>query len=409
MSSNVPGVEVHAEVLEQVIAGTMLTRPDWASGAERATAWAVGLLIAGVIFVFAYGWAAIVAVAVLATIPAFSFFAFDRYGLILGPTIPVLAALGAWISAAMVDYLGARRERREIRRQFEHFVAPDVIEEIASDPNRHMSPGGEERDLSILFCDVRQFSEISATLEPGELIEWLNGYLTPMAEAIIEERGTIDKFIGDAIMAFWNAPRRDENHARGALRGALRLVRAAEDMSVGYTARGFPPARIGVGINTGPCSVGRIGAKTRLDYTCVGDAVNIASRLEGLTKVYGLDICIGEGTAQQVPDFALIEIDSVEVLGRSGKSLALFAVAGDEATAQTPAFRNAHDAWAEALAAYRVQAFSAARAAFAEIAASDSGAIDLRTAASTMIARIDDFRLQPLPDDWDAVYRATRK
>ncbi len=409
ISSNVPGVEVHAEILEQILAGTVLTRPDWATGTERVTAWVVSLLIAGIIVVAAYGWAAIAAVAVLTTIPLLSFFAFNHHGLLLGPTIPIFAALGAWMSAAAVDYLGARRERREIRRQFEHFVAPDVIEEIASDPNRHMSPGGEERDLSILFCDVRQFSKISAALEPGELIEWLNGYLTPMAEAIIEERGTIDKFIGDAIMAFWNAPRRDENHARGALRGALRLVMAAEAMNAGYAARGFPLAKIGVGINTGPCSVGRIGAKSRLDYTCVGDAVNIASRFEGLTKVYGLDICIGEGTARQAHDFALIEIDSVEVLGRSGSALALYAVAGDEAVAASPAFRNAHDTWAEALAAYRAQAFSAARAAFAEIAESEPDCIDLRYAARTMITRIDDYGMQPLRDDWDAVYRATRK
>ncbi len=409
MSASVPGVEVHAEILEQIIDGTLLTRPDWASGAERMTAWAVGLLIVGIVVLAAYGWAAIGAAAVFATIPALSFLAFDRFDVILGPTVPMLAALGAWVSAAAVDYLGARRERREIRRQFEHFVAPDVIAEIASDPNRHMKPGGEQRELSILFCDVRHFSTISAALEPSDLIEWLNGYLTPMAEAILEERGTIDKFIGDAIMAFWNAPRRDENHARGALRGALRLVKAAEAINVEYEARGFPPATIGVGINTGPCSVGRIGAKTRLDYTCVGDAVNIASRFEGLTKIYGLDICIGEETARQCPGFALIEIDMVEVLGRSGSALALYAVAGDETTAQTPAFRAEHDAWAEALAAYRAQAFSAARAAFTQIARSEPAVIDLRVAASTMLARIDDLGLQPLPEDWDAVYRATRK
>ncbi len=409
MSASVPGVEVHAEILEQVIAGTMLTRPDWAAGAERATAWAVGLLIAGIVILFAYGWAAIAAVAVLVTIPVFSFLAFDRFDVILGPTVPILAALGAWVSAAAVDYLGARRERREIRRQFEHFVAPDVIEEIARDPNRHMTPGGEERELSILFCDVRQFSSISAMLEPGDLIEWLNGYLTPMTEAILEERGTIDKFIGDAIMAFWNAPRRDENHAQGALRGALRLVRAVQVMNVDYAARGFPSAKIGVGINTGPCSVGRIGAKSRLDYTCIGDAVNIASRFEGLTKIYGIDICIGEGTALQAPDFALIEIDTVEVLGRSGSALALHAVAGDETVARSPAFRAEHDAWSGALAAYRTRAFGTARAAFAEIERSSPVVIDLRPAARTMLARIDDIRMQPLPEDWDAVYRATRK
>ena len=409
MSATVPGIEVHAEVLEQVLGGVSLARPDWASGAERVTSWIIGLLIAGIVVAAAYGWGAVFASAALVVLPVLSFLAFNRHGVLIGPTVPFLATIGAWVSAAAVDYLGARRERREIRRQFEHFVAPDVIEEIARDPNRHMSPGGEERDLSVLFCDVRHFSSISTALEPSDLIDWLNGYLTPMTEAILEERGTIDKFIGDAIMAFWNAPRRDETHARGALRGALSLVKAAEAMSVGYVAKGFPPARIGVGLNTGPCSVGRIGAKSRLDYTCIGDAVNVASRLDGMTKVYGLDICIGEETVRQAEGFAFIEIDRVEVLGRSGAALDIYTVAGDEDVAATDAFRTAKADWEDALAAYRARDFGAARVAFSEIAAQPSPAIDLGTAALEMLTRIEELGLKPLAEDWDAVYRATHK
>ena len=409
MSATVPGIEVHAELLEQILGGTSLARPDWASGAERLATWTIGLLIAGIVVIAAYAWAAVFAAAALAALPALSFLAFNRHGILIGPTVPFLATIGAWVSAAAVDYLGARRERREIRRQFEHFVAPDVIEEIARDPNRHMSPGGEERELSVLFCDVRHFSSISAALEPSDLIDWLNGYLTPMTEAILEERGTIDKFIGDAIMAFWNAPRRDETHARGALRGALSLVKAAEAMSVGYIAKGFPPARIGVGLNTGPCSVGRIGARSRLDYTCIGDAVNVASRLDGMTKVYGLDICIGEETVRQAEGFAFIEIDRVEVLGRSGAALDLYTVAGDEDMATTDAFRRAKADWEGALAAYRARDFAAARIAFSEIAARPSPAIDLGYAALAMIARIEEIGSKSLAADWDAVYRATHK
>ena len=409
MSATVPGVEVHAELLEQILGGTSLVRPDWASGAERLASWTIGLLIAGIVVLAAYGWAAFFASVALVSLPVFSFLAFSRHGVLIGPTIPVLATTGAWVSAATVDYLGARRERREIRRQFEHFVAPDVIEEIARDPNRHMSPGGEERDLSILFCDVRHFSSISAALQPSDLIDWLNGYLTPMTEAILAERGTIDKFIGDSIMAFWNAPRRDETHARGALRGALSLVKAAEAMSVGYTAKGFPPARIGVGLNTGPCSVGRIGARSRLDYTCIGDAVNVASRLDGMTKIYGLDICIGEETVRQAEGFAFIEIDRVEVLGRSGAAFDLYTVAGNEDLAATPAFRIAKTDWEGALAAYRAGDFDAARTAFSAIAARPSPVIDLGIAATAMLARIEDFDSKPLAADWDAVYRATHK
>ncbi len=409
MSATVPGIEVHAELLEQILGGTSLARPDWAAGAERLTSWIIGLLIAGIVVLAAYGWAAVFAAVALVALPVLSFFAFNRHGVLIGPTVPIIATVGAWVSAAAVDYLGARRERREIRLQFEHFVAPDVIEEIARDPNRHMSPGGEERDLSVLFCDVRHFSAISAALNPSDLINWLNGYLTPMTEAILEERGTIDKFIGDSIMAFWNAPRRDEAHARGALRGALSLVKAAETMSVGYIAKGFPPARIGVGLNTGPCSVGRIGARSRLDYTCIGDAVNVASRLDGISKIYGLDICIGEETVRRADGFAFIEIDRVEVLGRSGAILDLYTVVGDEDMVATDVFRTAKSDWEGALAAYRARDFDAARIAFSGIAAQPSPAIDLGHAAMVMLARIGELESKPLAADWDAVYRANHK
>lgn len=409
MSATVPGIEVHAELLEQILEGTSLARPDWASGAERLTSWIIGLLIAGIVIVAAYGWAAVFASAALVALPALSFMMFSRHGILVGPTVPFLATIGAWVAAAAVDYLGARRERHEIRRQFEHFVAPDVIEEIARDPNRHMTPGGEERDLSVLFCDVRHFSSISAALEPSDLIDWLNGYLTPMTEAILDERGTIDKFIGDAIMAFWNAPRRDEAHARGALRGALSLVKAAEAMSIGYIAKGFPPARIGVGLNTGPCSVGRIGARTRLDYTCIGDTVNVASRLDGMTKIYGVDICVGEETMRRTDGFAFVLLDRVEVLGRSGSALDLYTVAGDEEVAATPAFRRVKDGWENALAAYRAGEFDAAYTAFSDIAARPSPVLDLGHAALTMLTRIEDVGSKPLAANWDAVYRATHK
>ncbi len=409
MSSGVPGVEVHAEVLEHLLSGDSLTRPDWAAGAERTAAWVLGILIALAILLGGYGWSAILSICGVAAIPMLSFLAFRDNGLILGPTIPMFAGMAAWSAGAGIDYLGARRERREIRQQFEHFVAPDVIEEIAKDPAKHMSPGGEERELSILFCDIRHFSSISSVLPPQELIAWLNGYLTPMTEVILAERGTIDKFIGDAIMAFWNAPRRDQNHARGAVRGALGLVEAAGKMRIDNHPHGLPAARIGIGVNTGPCSVGRIGAKKRLDYTCIGDSVNVASRLEGLTKLYEIDILIGEETAAQVSDFALIEIDRVEVLGRSDAPLNIFTVVGDQHLAKNKGFQDQRDSWQEALAAYRDADLDEAERRFANIANGQQLYIDLRHAAQVMLSRIAELRLNPLAESRDAVYRAAIK
>lgn len=404
MNSTVPGAEVHAEILEQVLGGTSLTRPDWMAGTERLAAIGVSVLIAiGFLFSGFLG-GSVLAVGLMIAAPTISFFAFRDYGLLLGPTIPVLAGFLAWSAGGLFDYFGARRERREIRRQFEHFVAPDVIAEIAQNPDKHMKPGGEERDLTILFSDVRSFSTISAGLTPQELITWLNSYLTPMAEAILDEKGTIDKFIGDAIMAFWNAPRRDADHARQAMRGALAMARAMDELNESFKDAGRPLASFGVGLNTGPCSVGRIGARKRLDYTCIGDAVNVASRIEGLTKMYTTTILVGEDCAQQAPDFALVEIDRVEVKGREGVPLDIFALLGDEQVAGSAEFQAMKTGWTDAMEHYRRQDFDQAEVGFTAL--TDSA---LSGPAQTFLSRIAGFRVDPPLKNWDAVFRAETK
>ena len=410
MASTVPGVEVHAEILEQLVTGVPLTRPDWAAGAERAAVLGIGALVALSFLFLGFTAGAVVAAATIVGAPLASFALFRDAGLLLGPAAPVLSGALAWGSAAAADYLGARRERQEIRRQFEHFVAPEVISEIARDPGRHMAPGGEERELTILFSDVRSFSTISSTMTPSELIAWLNGYLTPMAEAIIDEKGTIDKFIGDAIMAFWNAPRRDPDHARQALNGALAMKGAMDALNARFAEEGRAQATFGVGLNTGICSVGRIGARKRLDYTCIGDAVNVASRVEGLTKTYGVTVLMGEDTARQAPDYALVEIDRVEVKGREGTPFDVYALLGGPQDAKLPAFAEARDGYASALTAWRAGAFRDAERLFdAVIERSATSPFDLSGPARTMLARIADAAFEAAPETWDAVFRAQTK
>ncbi len=404
LSSNVPGVEVHAELLEQVLGGDALSRPDYMAGAERLAAIGIGILIALAYLLAGFPGGTVVALILGVAAPVVSFFAFRDQGLLVGSTIPAAAALFAWSGGGLTDYFGARRERREIKRQFEHFVAPDVIAEIAQDPEKHMTPGGEERDLTILFSDVRSFSTISAGLTPQELIDWLNSYLTPMAEAILDEKGTIDKFIGDAIMAFWNAPRRDPNHARQALRGALAMATAMDALNDRFKGQGRPLAAFGIGLNTGPCSVGRIGARKRLDYTCIGDAVNVASRIEGLTKMYRATILVGEDCARQAGDFALVGLDRVEVKGREGVPLEIFALLGDESRAATPEFTETRAHWDDALTAYRARRFDEAETLFT---AMQDG--PLSGPASVFAERSATFRSTPPPSDWDAVFRAESK
>ena len=404
MSSTVPGVELHAELLEQILSGESLTRPDVMPGVERVSALAIGLVVAlGFLFAGFFGGSAF-ALSLVGTVSVASFLIFRDQGILLGPTVPVLAGLGAWTAGGLVDYFGARFERREIRRQFEHFVAPDVIAEIAQNPNKHMTPGGEGRDLTILFSDVRSFSTISAGMTPQELIDWLNSYLTPMAEAILEEKGTIDKFIGDAIMAFWNAPRRDPDHARQAMRGALAMAKAMDDLNEKLQQEGRPVAQFGVGLNTGPCSVGRIGARKRLDYTCIGDAVNVASRVEGLTKMYGATILVGEDSAKGAPDFALVEVDRVEVKGREGVPLDIYALIGDETVANSENFQVTKTRWQGALQAYRDRAFDEADVAFSALTDGSLGG-----PARLFQQRIAEYRIHPPHENWEATFRAETK
>jgi len=404
MSSAVPGVEVHAEFLEQVFAGESLTRPDVMAGVERATALAIGFVIAlGFLFAGFFGGSAF-ALSLIVTVPIVSFIVFRDHGMLLGPTIPVFAGLCAWTAGGLVDYFGTRRERWEVRRQFEHFVAPDVIAEIAQDPTKHMTPGGEERDLTILFSDVRSFSTISAGMTPQELIDWLNSYLTPMAEAIIDEKGTIDKFIGDAIMAFWNAPRRDPDHARQAMRGALAMAKAMDNLNEKLTREGRPIAKFGIGLNSGPCSVGRIGARKRLDYTCIGDTVNVASRIEGLTKMYQTTILVGEDSAKDASDFALVEIDRVEVKGREGVPLGVYALVGDESIAVSDHFLKTKALWEQALENYRGQNFDEAERGFSALLDSQ-----LDGPANSFIERIAELKLNPPQEGWEAIFRAETK
>ena len=404
MNLTVPGVEVHAEILEQIFAGEALTRPDTMPGLERFSALLIGAVIAlGFLFIGFFG-GTIAAVGLMIAAPTVSFFMFRDQGVLFGPSIPVAAGFFAWSAGGLVDYFGARKERVEIRRQFEHFVAPDVIAEIAQDPDKHMTPGGEERDLTILFADVRSFSTISAGLTPQELIEWLNSYLTPMTEAILEEKGTIDKFIGDAIMAFWNAPRREDEHAKQAMRGALAMSEAMDNLNESFRQANRPAAKFGIGLNTGPCSVGRIGARKRLDYTCIGDAVNVASRVEGLTKMYDTKILVGEDSARGARDFALVEIDRVEVKGREGVPLDIFALLGDDQFCKTESFQKTKADWDGALTSYRERLFKKAADEFSGLL---NGPLD--GPAKTFLQRIPALIDFPPGDNWDAVFRAETK
>jgi adenylate cyclase len=248
---------------------------------------------------------------------------------------------------------------------------------------------GESRELTVLFSDVRSFTSVSEGLAPRDLSAMMNAYLTPMTEAIHLHRGTIDKYIGDAVMAFWGAPLDNPRHARDAVAAALAMQQKMPQLARDFRERGWPELAIGVGINTGPMNVGDMGSRFRKAYTVLGDAVNLASRLEGLTKVYGVGILCGDDTRSAAPDFAWREVDRVRVKGRAQALVIWEPLAsgpGDETTAELAR-------WHEVLAHYRARRFRDADALLAEFAARPLHAVYRERCAA--------FLRDPPPDGWD--------
>lgn len=386
----VPGVEIHAQALEQMLSGDHLVRPAWATGAELAFLTALGTLaafllarsgsLARLISTSGAVAAAILSAAAIAVVGAVSWLAYTRAGLLIDPVYPSLALLAVYLAGSLTSYIRSERDRARIRSAFAHYVSPAVVEELARTPER-LKLGGETRDVTLLFADVRGFSRLSEGLKAEELVRFVNTLFTPLADEILAHRGTIDKFMGDAVMAFWNAPLADPEHARQACRAALAMQRAIGDLNA-RRGEASGPIRIGIGLNTGSCVVGNVGSPQRFDYSVLGDVVNTASRIEEATKIYGAPIILGEATAASAKDFALVEIGAATLRGKD-RPERLYALLGDETLAGDPGYavlKEAFAAFAEAMAA---QDSVAARRHLASCLALDLGqAAVVLTAAS---------------------------
>jgi adenylate cyclase len=225
-----------------------------------------------------------------------------------------------YLVASLLSYLRTEAQQRQIRGAFSQYMSPHYVDELAAHPER-LKLGGQARTMTIMFCDIRGFTSLSEKLNAESLTHFMNSFLSPMTEIITERKGTIDKYIGDCIMAFWNAPLDDPDHATNAVQAAQAMRRKLVELNLLWQAeaacQAFLPVRIGIGINTGECVVGNFGSLQHFDYSLLGDPVNLASRLEGLGKVYGIDLMIGEETAARLGDPALIELDLVAVKGKS--------------------------------------------------------------------------------------------
>jgi adenylate cyclase len=406
-----PGVEVHAQALEQMILGEFLDRPDWMTGAEFLWLLAFGSALALLLSRWGAGWCAIVAGGGIALTAAGSWLAFTLQGWLVDPVYPALAVLLLYLTQSFLQYLRTETERRQVRGAFGRYLSPAVVERLARDPGS-LRLGGETRPMTLMFCDIRGFTAISETLEAGELTSFINGFLTPMTDIILEHGGTIDKYMGDAIMAFWNAPLDDPDHASNAARAALAMTQSLGVLNNEWQAAALAAGRpyrtvaIGVGLNTGACCVGNVGSEQRFDYSVLGDTVNLASRLEGQSKTYGVSIVAGADTVADSPELAWLELDLIRVKGKD-RAVRIFALLGDEAVAGEPWYRLARMAQAEMLDAYRAQEWSRARAALERVRVAAGGQLD--DLCDLFERRLERFTATPPDAAWDGVYAAAEK
>lgn len=402
------GVELNAQILEQIINGQFLSRPDYTYGVEL-----VGLALFGIALILMLHflgalWAALATVFAIALAGGTSWYGFSHYGLLYDAAFPSLTAIAIYISGSLLGYLRTERARRHMNNTFGQYLAPELVKEMA-ESGENVTLGGEERELSVMFSDIRDFTKIAEKLNPKELTHLINSTLTPLTNVIVkEQRGTLDKYIGDCIMAFWNAPTHNPEHARHALHAALGMRKALDHVNGQFaqeaqmTGKPFIPVGVGIGINSGPCSVGNMGSEYRMAYSALGDTVNLASRLESLTRAYGVNIITGEDTAAGAPEMALLEIDRVQVKGRS-KPLAIFTLLG---AARDAAFEQLNTAQQAFLAAYRRKDWPGAQQA---LAVCRGLAPDLAGLYALFEKRIADYLEEPPPAEWDGVYVATSK
>jgi adenylate cyclase len=388
------GIELHATLCENFLAGRILHRAG-----PLATLLATGLLgllvaVAQLRPVRRRAWVPpVVALAALAAYAALAQLLFDG-GTIVDVALPLVMTALVLVAATVGGLATEGREKAHLRAVFSRYVSRTVVDRILAEPAR-AKLGGERKELTVLFSDIRNFSSFAEAMGPEELASFLGEYLTPMTALVLESGGTLDKYIGDAVMAIWAAPVDLPDHAARACDVALRMQAALGDLNAKWKREGKPQIAIGIGLNTGVMSVGNMGSAARFDYTVLGDQVNLGARLEALTKEYGIGILVGEATAKAAgPAFVFREVDLVRVKGRAAAA-PVFQLLGR--TGET----HIDDRWTAALAAYRERDFAGARAGFAELSGDPAAA-----ALATRCAKLAET---PPGDDWDGVYEQRSK
>jgi adenylate cyclase len=369
---------------------------------QQAAILAMGLAVTAAIVFTAGGGGMLISVLVVAGWILFNYFVFFRRGVDVGVTLPVASTLAVLGVLAIANYLVVGRERRFIRKAFQQNVSPSILGYLETHPDRLSSLDGDYRHMTVLFTDIRGFTTISETLSAPEVARFLNEYFTPMSDIVMTHAGTVDKFIGDGLMAFWNAPADNPRHAKDAAESALDMLARLGDLQQAWTNRGLPHIAIGCAINTGPMFAGYMGSDQRKNYTVMGDSVNVASRIEGLNKVYSTSILISESTREELgKDFVCRVVDKVRVSGKADAVLIHELIghgpASEDTAEELAAFKRVFDL-------YQEREFAAAQSLLKEL-------VFIRPSPlyKMYMDRLAIYKALPPPPDWDGTFSMTQK
>ncbi|EKS28209.1 CHASE2 domain-containing protein [Afipia felis] len=410
-----PGVEIHAQVLENVLTDSVLSQPNYAFGAEIVAAMLFGLLIVWLAPVLSPVALLLLGGTVAAMLAGASWYLFAREKLLVDFTFPLLASAVVYLTLVFNGYVREQAQRRRIRSAFGQYLSPALVEQLAQAPER-LVLGGEEREMTVMFSDVRGFTTISESYrhDPQGLTSLMNRLLTPLTDAILARKGTIDKYMGDAIMAFWNAPIDDAEHAVNACEAALDMLDKVDELNkerakeATEQGRPFMPLNVGVGLNTGLCVVGNMGSSLRFDYSVLGDSVNLASRLESQSATYGVPIIVGSKTALAAKDkLAILEMDLVTVKGKQEPEV-IYAILGRADLAHSERFQKLRNLTIDMIWRYRSRDWEGALNAAEKARALDDGR-RLTTLFDLYAGRIEAFRTTPPSPDWNGVFAMTMK
>jgi adenylate cyclase len=415
VSRAMPGVEIHAQVIESALTQAVLSAPSYGFAIEFFAAIVLGILV--LIFAPQFGPIVLVAIGTLfaTLLIGTSWYFYTHSRLLIDFTYPLMSTTAIYLALIFFSFVREQKQRRQIRSAFGQYLSPALVAQLANSPEK-LVLGGEEREMTIMFSDVRGFTTISESYknDPQGLTALMNRFLTPLTNAILERKGTIDKYMGDAIMAFWNAPLDDQQHQLNACEAAVNMLERIDELNALRESEAkegghaYIPLNVGVGLNTGVCVVGNMGSDLRFDYSVLGDSVNLASRLEGQSKEYGFPIIVGSRTALAVKDkFAILELDFIMVKGKKEPEV-IYAIAGRDDVAQSGRFQRLRNLTIEMLACYRSRDWEGALAAIERGRTTDD-AHALELLYNLYEVRIRGYQENPPPEDWNGAFALLTK